>query len=157
VLRATACVDLHTAEGSCVKVRMLLDQGSTLSFISKSLCRTLRPTRRCADLQIRRFWKNYTGHMKSKVVLGLTLCNQSKPLFPLTAYVYKNLVLYTASVVRPPEWWPTYSSAVLEDPYPTSREPIHLLIGVDLCGLLLLSDLHQGSLGTPTAQKTEPG
>jgi hypothetical protein len=34
-------VDFHTAEGCCVKVRALLDQGSTFSFISESLCQIL--------------------------------------------------------------------------------------------------------------------
>ncbi|KAH0946872.1 hypothetical protein HN011_011957, partial [Eciton burchellii] len=87
VLRTTAWMNPRTAEGSCVKVRTLLDQESTLNFISKSLCRTLRATRRCADLRIRRFEKDCTGHARSKVVFGLTPCNQSKPLFPVTVYV----------------------------------------------------------------------
>jgi hypothetical protein len=52
VLRAAAWINLHTAEDGYVEARALLDQGSTLSFISKSLCRPLRPTRQCADLQI---------------------------------------------------------------------------------------------------------
>ncbi|KAH0949455.1 hypothetical protein HN011_000709, partial [Eciton burchellii] len=107
-----------TAESSCVKVRTLLDQGSTLSFISKSLW-ILRPTRPCTDLQILRFGKNYTGHAKSKVVFGLTPCNQSKPLFLVTVYVCKNLVLYTTSVVRPPEWRSNLRGPPLEDPHPT--------------------------------------
>jgi hypothetical protein len=50
VLVVTAWVNIHTAEGRCVKVRALLDQGSTLRFISKSLCRTWQTTRQCADL-----------------------------------------------------------------------------------------------------------
>jgi hypothetical protein len=90
ILFATAWVNLHTAEDRCVKVRALLDQGSTLSFLSKSRCRTLRMSRQCADLQIRRFRKNYTGHTRSKVVLGLTPCNKSKPMFPLTTYIGTN-------------------------------------------------------------------
>jgi len=48
VLRATAWMNPHT---SCIKVRTLLDQASTLSFISESLCRTLRATRQCANLE----------------------------------------------------------------------------------------------------------
>ncbi|KAH0944533.1 hypothetical protein HN011_003266, partial [Eciton burchellii] len=72
VLRATTWLNTHSAEGTCVKVRMLLDQGSTLSFISETLCRTLRATRQCTDLRIRRFGKDCTGHARSKVIFGLT-------------------------------------------------------------------------------------
>jgi hypothetical protein len=66
-------------------------------------------------------------------------------------------VLYSASVVRPPEWRPNLRGPPLEDPHPTSRQPIHLLIGADLYGSLVLSDLCRGPLVMPTAQKTEPG
>jgi len=66
-------------------------------------------------------------------------------MFPLTAYVRKNLMLYTASVIRPSEWWPHLRDLPLENPNPRSKEPIHLLIEADLYGLLLLSDCHQQS------------
>jgi len=68
---ATAWVDLYTSEGRRFKVRALLDQGSTLSFISEFLCQTLRTKRQHADLQIRCFWDNYTGLARSKVTLQL--------------------------------------------------------------------------------------
>lgn len=45
----------------------------------------------------------------------------------------------------------------LADPNPTSDHPIHLLIGADLYGSLLLGDLRQGPIGTPTAQSTALG
>jgi len=46
VLLPTAWVNLHIAEGRCVKVHALLDQESRLSFITECLCRTLRTTMR---------------------------------------------------------------------------------------------------------------
>jgi hypothetical protein len=45
----------------------------------------------------------------------------------------------------------------LADPDIISQRPIHLLIGADLYGSLLLGDLRQGPLGTPTAQKIAIG
>jgi len=114
-------------------------------------------TRRYDDLQIRCFRKNYAGHARSKVVLGLASCNKLKPMFPLTAYVFKNFTFYTASAVRLPKWWPHLRGLSLANPNPASKEPIHLLIGADLYESLLLGDLRQDPLGTPTAQKTELG
>jgi len=76
-------------------------------------------------------------------------------MFPSTAYVGANLVLYTASVVRPPEGWPQLRDLPLEDPNPANGQPIRLLIGADLYGSLVLSDLRRGLLVMPTAQKAE--
>lgn len=75
VLLATAWVDLHTREGRTIKVRALLDQGSTFSFISESLCQTLRTKRQRADLQIRCFGDNYSGIAKSRVTVTLSPCS----------------------------------------------------------------------------------
>lgn len=41
---------------------------------------------------------------------------------------------------------------LIADPNPASSHPIHLLIGADLYGSLLLGDLRQSLLGTPTAR-----
>jgi hypothetical protein len=48
----TAWVDFHTTEDRRVPVRTLVDQYSTLSFISESLCRTLRTKRQRIDVTI---------------------------------------------------------------------------------------------------------
>jgi len=45
----------------------------------------------------------------------------------------------------------------LSDPDPFSTHPIHLLIGADLYGTLLLNEIKQGPIGTPTAQRTALG
>ncbi|XP_043264208.1 uncharacterized protein LOC122404337, partial [Colletes gigas] len=44
-----------------------------------------------------------------------------------------------------------------QNPNPLSGHPIHVLIGADLYGSLLLNDLRQGPVGTPTAQLTALG
>jgi hypothetical protein len=48
----TAWVDPHTTEGRRVPVRALVDQCSTLSFISESLCQMLRTKRQRIDVTI---------------------------------------------------------------------------------------------------------
>ncbi|KAH0944391.1 hypothetical protein HN011_008228 [Eciton burchellii] len=141
---------LHLAVSEIADVQVTLTDVSRALDVLRAIAWTLRPTRPCTDLQIHRFGKNYTGHARSKVVFGLTPCNQSKPLFPLTAYICKNLLLYTASVVRPPEWWPHLRGLPLEDPHPTNGEPIHLLVGADLRGSLLLSDRRRVDVGSCT-------
>jgi len=136
VLLATAWVELYTTEGRRFKVRTLFDQGSTLSFISESLCQTLRTKRQGADLQIRCFGDNYTGLARSKVSLRLGPCAKPGFTFPFTAYVFQRITTYAASQMRLPYSWPHLRDLELADPNPASRQPIHLLIGADLYGLL---------------------
>ncbi|XP_024869854.1 uncharacterized protein LOC112453358 [Temnothorax curvispinosus] len=62
-----------------------------------------------------------------------------------------------ASQTRPTELWPHLHDLKLADPEPSSRHPIHVLIGADLYGSLLLNDVRQGPFGTPTAQLTVLG
>ncbi|XP_029178110.1 uncharacterized protein LOC114945917 [Nylanderia fulva] len=154
VLLATAWVDVHTAEGRCFKVRALLDQGSNFSFISEALCQTIRARRQRADLQIKGFREKFTGSAKSRVSLRLTPYDKSDPAFPFTAYLFQRITSYAASRIQPVESWPHLKDLSLADPNPSSKHQIHMLIGADIYGSLLMRDLRQGPLGTPTAQLT---
>ncbi|XP_018374451.1 PREDICTED: uncharacterized protein LOC108768504 [Trachymyrmex cornetzi] len=157
VLLATAWVDVHTTEGRSFKVRALLDQGSTFSFISQSFCQTLRTKRQRSNLQVACFGAKFTGVARSRVVLTLKPCSSAEPGFPLHAYVFQNITSYAASRTQPVESWPHLQGISFADPDPSSRHRIHLLIGADLYGSLLKNGLRQGSIGTPTAQLTALG
>ncbi|XP_071582040.1 uncharacterized protein [Temnothorax nylanderi] len=50
--------------------------------------------------------------------------------------------------------WPHLRDLHLADPDPSCNHPIHVLIGADLYGSLLLDGLRQGPVGTPTGQLT---
>ncbi|XP_070170716.1 uncharacterized protein [Polyergus mexicanus] len=128
VLLATAWVILRTIEGRKFKVRALLDQGSAVSFISESLCQTMRTKRSRASLHVQCFGERYSGVAKSQVSLTLE------------SY-----------------YWPHLRKLSLADPDPFSNHPIHLLIGSDLYGSLLKQKVKHGPTGTPTAQLTALG
>lgn len=82
--------------------RALLDQGSTFSFISESLCQIMWTRRYRTDLYAVST-KKYTGIAKSKVSLRLSPCSKSAPIFPLTAY--QRITSYAASQIRPIDSW----------------------------------------------------
>ncbi|XP_029167680.1 uncharacterized protein LOC114938093 [Nylanderia fulva] len=157
ILLATAWVDVHTAEGRSFKVRTLLDQGSNFSFISEALCQTIRTGRQRANLQIKGFGEKYIGAARSRMSLRLTPCKKSNPAFPITAYVFQRITSYAASRTQPVDSWPHLQGLSLADPDPSSKYQIHILIGADVYGSLLMRDLRQGPLGTPTAQLTALG
>ncbi|XP_071581338.1 uncharacterized protein [Temnothorax nylanderi] len=59
-----------------------------------------------------------------------------------------------ASQQKPAAMWPHLRDLPLADPDPSCNHPIHVLIGADLYGSLLLDGLRQGPVGTPTGQLT---
>ncbi|XP_071580298.1 uncharacterized protein, partial [Temnothorax nylanderi] len=154
VLLATAYVSLSTIEGRTFKVRALLDQGSTYSFISESLCQTMRTRRHRAALKIHCFGEKFNGVARSQVNLALAPCDKQGPIFPFSGYVYQRITSYTASQQKPAAMWPHLRDLPLADPDPSCNHPIHVLIGADLYGSLLLDGLRQGPVGTPTGQLT---
>lgn len=154
VLLATAWVSVSTAEGRVFHLRALLDQGSTYSFISESHCQTMRVKRRRANLRIHCFGETFGGVVRSCVDLVLAATTGRGPSFPFTGYVHQCITAYAASRARPTEVWPHLKDLPLADPDYKNNHQIHVLIGADLYGSLLLNDLRQGPLGTPTAQLT---
>jgi len=74
ILLAIVSVDPYPSEGRCFQVRALLNQESTLSFISESLSQTSRTKRQSADLQIDCFGDNYADLTRSKILFRLGSC-----------------------------------------------------------------------------------
>jgi len=132
VLLATAWAILHTNEGRKFKVRALLDQGSDVSFISESLCQTMRTKRFRATLQVHCFGEQYSDVAKSRVFLTLAPCNGQGYAFPLNAFVYQKITSYAGSRSKSIDSWPHLHNLNLADPDPCSNHPIHLLIGADI-------------------------
>ncbi|XP_070170685.1 uncharacterized protein [Polyergus mexicanus] len=158
VLLATAWVILRTNEGRKFKVRALLDQGSAVSFISESLCQTMRTKRSRASLHVQCFGERYSGVAKSQVSLTFESCNgRGSSTFSLTAFVYQKITSYAGAKTKTVDCWPHLRKLSLADPDPFSNHPIHLLIGSDLYGSLLKQKVKHGPTGTPTAQLTALG
>ncbi|XP_029176084.1 uncharacterized protein LOC114944355 [Nylanderia fulva] len=154
ILLATAWVIVRTQEGRTTLVRALLDQGSTYSFISESLCQTLRTRRQRANLQIRCFGEKYSGSARSRVHISLSPSFNPRKSVSLWAYAYEKITSYASSQIREINSWPHLRGLQLADPDPSSAHQIHLLIGADLYGALLIGDIRHGPPGTPTAQST---
>lgn len=157
VLLATAWVILRTTEGRRFKVRALLDQDSAISFISELLCQTMRTKRHRANLQVHCFSERFSGVAKSRVSLTLASRHGRDASFSFTAFVYQKITSYAGSKGKPIDSWPHLNHLILADPDPFSGHPIHLLIDADLYGSLLMNQVTQGPIGTPTTQLTALG
>ncbi|XP_029159098.1 uncharacterized protein LOC114931287 [Nylanderia fulva] len=117
----------------------------------------MRTKRHRAGWKIHCFGEKFSGIARSRVNLSFASCNGEGPAFPFTAFVYQKITAYTTSQTRPVKSWPHLRDLPLVDLNPSSGHPIHILIGADLYGPLLLKGLRQGPLGTPTAQLTVLG
>jgi hypothetical protein len=106
VVLPTAWIDFHTTEGRQIPVRALLDQCTTLSFISESLCQTLRTKRQHIDVIVKGVAGMERGGIRTRISLGLSPRGKSVPMIPLTAYVLPNVTAYTAPQALPLNTWP---------------------------------------------------
>jgi len=153
----TAWVNLHTTEGRRVPIRVLLDQCSTLSFISESLCRMLRTKRQRTDVTISDVAGMEKGSVRTtyRVSLGLSPRGKPVPMIPLTAYVLPNIILYMTPRTQPLDTWPHLRGIELADPDPSSQHPIHMLIGSNLFMSILVPEPPRlGPKDVPAVQKT---
>nr|XP_012217069.1 PREDICTED: uncharacterized protein LOC105668938 [Linepithema humile] len=147
VLLATAWVKLRTPDDRTVRVRALLNQGSTHLFISETLAQNLRTPRQRMALPVTCFGEQYSGTAKSMVNLAVESCKSNDPSLPVTAYVFNKITSYSTSKRSSVSKWPHLRDLA-------DRSSIQLLIGADIYGAVLLEGLRKGPLGSPTAQCT---
>lgn len=155
VLLATAWVILRTEEGRAFKLRALLDQGSSFSFISESVSQLLHTRKNKTRIRVLCFGGQFSGIAKHFVNLRLESCYSKEPSLTFFAYVFQNITSYAISKTKPITAWPHLNDLTLADP--TSNQTIHVLIGSDLYGSLLLNDIRKGPSNSPTAQLTVLG
>jgi len=136
---------------------VLLDQGSTFSFISESLGQALRTNGQRTDLKIKCFGLFGTGTGSARFCVSFDAAFETETeMFPLTAYVYQRITSYVAFQIRPFESWPHLRGLTFADPDPSNHHQIHLL-GADIYGSLLMHDHRKSPLETFTAQLTALG
>ncbi|XP_029171618.1 uncharacterized protein LOC114940982 [Nylanderia fulva] len=154
VLLTTAWVNLRTRENRIVRVRALLDQGATHTFITETLAQSLHTSRQRTTLPVTCFGERYSGTAKTMIRLSLEPCVTNDIFLPVAAYVFNRITSYGASKRSRVPDWPHLQGLDLADADPTDRTPIQILIGADLYGATLLDGLRKGPFGSPTAQST---
>jgi len=110
-----------------------------------------------STLQVHCFGEQYGGVAKSRVSLTLAPRNGQGYAFSLNVFVYQKITSCAGSRSESIDSWSHLHNLNLANPDPCSNHPIHLLIGADLYGSLLLPKLKQNLIGTPTTQLTVLG
>ncbi|XP_018392969.1 PREDICTED: uncharacterized protein LOC108772023, partial [Cyphomyrmex costatus] len=156
ILLATALIRVYSPHNRFITVRALLDQGSVSTFITESLAQRLRLSRMNRSVFI-------TGISEMQSVarhaaqITITPASSEGPAYTTTALILRSLTKYMPSRVRSDYNWKHLTGLQLADRDLMSSEPIDVIIGADLVGMLVLEGVRQGNENKPTAQNTTLG
>ena len=139
VLLATAEVVVFSNSGRSVTVRAFLDQGSTWSFISKELVNALqiRP-KRLNDIELLGLGSVPAGKTHMMATIKIRSRSGQNPIFSTNALILDNLTNYVPSVSNDILSKPHLQNLDLADDDVAASQPIHVIIGADLYGSVLL-------------------
>ncbi|XP_032686449.1 uncharacterized protein LOC116851276 [Odontomachus brunneus] len=152
IILATARVRVGVVEGRSVEIRALLDQGSEMSFISEYLAQVLRVKRIRMPTSVSAVGCVDAGTFKYAARICVSHRDVSSPTVNTTALILSSLTAYAPQSDADIASFSHLADLAFADPDPTSKEPIHLILGADLYGEVILGGLRKGSLGEPIAQ-----
>ncbi|XP_076545268.1 uncharacterized protein LOC143305457 [Osmia lignaria lignaria] len=156
-LLATAKVRVEAPSGEHLEVRALLDTGSDTSLVSGWVVQALRLPRRAVSVAISGVQENESGLAKSEV--SLSLRSRLDPSFHLSvrALVLRKLTALLPARAVQPQSWPHLQGVILADPEYGVPSRVDLILGADICGVLLQDESRVGPIGTPTARRMPLG
>ena len=153
VLLATARVWVLSPSNRAVRVRALLDQGSTWTFMSRDLARTLNIKLNSVSASLSCVGETEAGTVSSAADIRFSTNSHGESTLETTAVVLPSITAYVPNCKLPIKTWPHLSGLeVADDPYNT--DPIHLLIGANIYGEFICDGIKKGGVGEPIAKKT---
>lgn len=158
VLLSTAYVKFDGAPG---RVRVLLDTGSQVTLIRESCVQRFGLRRIRVSVPIGGLGDSDAGTSKSMVELQLRSCVDESQAFNVTALVLRKLTNHLPGKRVTLAHRPNFDDLQLADP--TYYEPgdVEMILGADMCGVMMRDGLRMGSVERgkemPTAQNTALG
>ncbi|XP_029171148.1 uncharacterized protein LOC114940595 [Nylanderia fulva] len=156
ILLATARVRVYSPVGRFITARALLDQGSVSTFITESLAQRLRLSKINRSMFVTGI-SEMQSVVRHAAHLTITPANRDEPAYSTTALILRSLTKYVPNRISTTGTWNHVDGLQLADSDPMSTDPIDMIIGADLYGMLVLDGVRQGSETEPTAQNTTLG
>ncbi|XP_071642242.1 uncharacterized protein [Temnothorax longispinosus] len=156
ILLATARLSITDRHGNQQPVRALIDQGSEVSLISEALAQRLKLQRSKSTFAIFGIGGTRSGQARGKVTLQLT-SNVTGATVTAVAVVLPHLSLYHGTGLRQIDAWPHILNFQLADPQFSATDPVELLLGAEVCSVVLEEGLRKGDPEAPIAQRTAFG
>ncbi|XP_072766681.1 uncharacterized protein [Anoplolepis gracilipes] len=153
-LLATSRALLRRDDGELYTIRLLIDQGSKLSFISEDLIQRAKIKKSSASIPLVGIGGTYSGHTKGRVTVKLHLIYDMASNCIVDAYVLPRLTTKIPTHISIPSFWPHLENIQLADPDFACSSHIHVIIGSDNYGQVIKPNLIRGEPSTPIAQQT---
>ena len=154
---ATARVIVKTESQSNTELRALINPCSEASFITESAVRRLSLLRIPVFVPVSGIGCSHDHAAKSKVRLNLTSTHALDKEWPVNALVLPCLTDYLPTP-RPLNTSLSFLKGLsLADPYLESKDPIELLLGIDIFTKIIEDGLQKNQDGSFIAQKTSLG
>lgn len=153
-LLATSRALLEKGNGESYPVRLLIDQGSELSFVTEELVQRVQLPRRAASIPLLGIGGTYSGRTRGSVVIQLRSLTDAASHCQIQAFVLPRLTAKLPSYsVRSPSW-PHIAGLQLADPDYSVAGPVQVIIGADHYHAVMRPGLIPGDASSPTAQQT---
>ncbi|XP_018399454.1 PREDICTED: uncharacterized protein LOC108777138 [Cyphomyrmex costatus] len=156
ILLATARVRVYSSHICFVNARALLDQGSAATFITESLAQRLRLKKINRSAFITGI-SEMQSVVRYAAQITITPADRDGPAYSTIALILRSLTKYVPNQIETARKWSHLRGLKFADGDPMSSDPIDLIIGADLFGLLILNGVRKGSPNEPTAQNTSLG
>lgn len=154
VLLATAWVYVTTASNRSLKIRALLDQGSTHTFIAQKLVNVLRAKTYPVNARVSVIGDKSVERVRRVLPIFVSAVDQNCEKLKTDALIVEKLTSYAPRFRCPSGQWPHLRGLKLADDSPTDESPIQLIIGADLYAYTLCDGIRRGQVGEPVAQET---
>ena len=153
ILLSTARVWVLSPTNRAIRVRALLDPGSTWTFISRELVRALGLKLTSISGSLLGVGDSKSVSVSSAADIRISADSQDEPAFYTQALILPNITSYRTNCKRSINSWPHLTQIQLTDD-PSSSDPIQVLIGANLYGDLIRGGIKRGGIGEPIAQNT---
>lgn len=157
VLLATAWIRAESSDGSKLRLRALLDQGSQASFISESAVRLLKLSKRKVCIPVAGLSSAEMVTATAEVKVKFSSCYSGNENFIINALVIKKLSNSLPGATIHPGQWDHLIDIELADPEYFASTKVDVLLGADVYGSLLRDGIRTGSPFSPIGQNTALG
>ncbi|XP_050305592.1 uncharacterized protein LOC126742831 [Anthonomus grandis grandis] len=156
VLLSTALIDMLDGSGTFqkIRIRILLDSGSQLHFISQNCVKRLGLTSYKTPCSVQGIGEAHVQNCARSVFTKIRPCNKFTPNFDLEAAVLPKICGLLPSHPISTTNWPHLRSASLADPFYDTPRSIDLLIGAPLFPYILLEGRLTGDYNEPVGFNT---
>ncbi|XP_015124512.1 uncharacterized protein LOC107046415 [Diachasma alloeum] len=156
VLLATAQVKVKSPKGFISRARVLIDQGSEVSFISEKLVHQLHLTRTTETLELIGIGGVNSGHTRGRVSVMLQAINGSQQV-KLNAHVLKKLTAILPSFSCESVDIGSLENLQLADQQYLQPGPIDIIIGADNYGQIIKDEVVKSKQSRLVGQRTAFG